>query len=237
MYNSIDNRPVIRGPGIAGLFGCDVDKDDFDTLNKVPIYPGGLNVWLVARRPGSSMNISEFVEEYITDPLDTSWTTMNVVVGEIKKLPKNPDQIRINMISWGRRPLDQTLDDLTPAPNIGSNPDFYMINFMAPSDAPSTLPWPVEGCVEEADWVLSGALSDIKIGTGQRVAPITSSTTDRPVSAAEAEAFRQTSISQLQAGRQMGMSSGGLSMTTTLALLGLVGGGAYLYWQQRGARR
>ena len=127
------NSNVIRGPGIAGLFGCDVDRDDFDSVNKLPIYPGGLNVWLVARRPGSSMNVTEFVEKFILDQLDTSgmFFDQNVVMGEIKPLPKDPDQIRINMIAWGRRPLDTTVGDLTPAPSTGQNPDFYMINFMS----------------------------------------------------------------------------------------------------------
>lgn len=233
MYLGIGNRQtaVVRGPAMAGLFGCDVDPDDFAAENKVAIYPSKLNVWLVGRRRGEGPTVEKFVDKYLTDKVDTSLFFSSFPTPEIKKLPADPNKIRLAMSSYGKRLQLTTLSDLTYPVDLGSAVDFYQITFFAPSDAPVQIPWPLEGCAEKANWALSSALSDIDIVTGKPSAPVNSGTATTPMTAADVERQRQASLEALTASR--GFGGGSMSLTTWL----LIGGaGAAALWYAKGRR-
>lgn len=232
MYRGTGNSLALRGPGLAGVFGCDVDRDDFDSVNRVTIYPGKINVWMLARHVGEGSSIQDFIEENIVEPLDTSWTSDNVVVGEIKKIPNDPQKVRLNLVAWGRRPSSKTASTLTPKPEINSNREFYMVSFIPPKDAPRSLPWPLEGCVEEADWVLGSFLTDVKIATAEPVPPVSTAAADQPVTAADAERIQEQTLDRLRAGRELGVDDG-FPIKTTLLVGAVLAGGAYLYWRVR----
>jgi hypothetical protein len=215
---------------VNGWF-CDIDEDDFAAENKVRIYPGKWNVWLLARRKGEGSTIEEIVEDKIIDPLDTSWVNDNVAVVSKKLESNTPDHVRIAMMVYGRHPQQKSMSKLTHPASVGSNIDFYVVNFLPPDDAPQYLPWPVEGCPEEADWLLSGALSDVVIATGK---PEASPSEGGPVTAKSAEAQRKASLDALKQGQMLSPRSEGMSWTTKLMIGAAVFGGAYFYARNKG---
>lgn|SRR5690606_3070652 len=235
MYHGVKTgiAPFRRGP-MAGLFGCDVDREDFDAENTVRVYPGRPNVWLFVRRRGKGPTIKSIIEDFITDPLDTSWTSNNVAVGEPVKLANDPEKVRLSMISWGLRPQEKTLSKLTYPVDLGDDLEFWQVVFHPPADSKTVVPWPLVGCAEDADWALSGALSDIDISTGQKSPTTNSGNADRPASSADLERQRQISLEQLQAGREYGDPNGEGSSLTTWLVLGVGAVGAVWYARRKG---
>jgi len=217
----------------SGVFGCDVDKDEFGLVNRVKIHPRMTNVWLIAKKSDSSMNINEFIEEYIKGPLDTSGIFSRnppPLIGKVKLLPNDRETIRLEMASWGRRLGTDTLSDLRPTPNFEGPVSFYMVQFVPAEDAPRSLPWPVEGCVEDADIALSSYISDVNIATGQKETPAGPSTPATPDSV---QKQIEESRKHLTAGSRLKNPSGGMS-TTTLVLLGVGGAAAFIYAKEKG---
>lgn len=146
---------VQRRDGSLGFFwgGCEVDERDFKARNRVEIYPDHVNVWLLARRDGAKDSVEKVVDEFLK-PVSTSW--FRGVTKAIQPIPLA--QIRDRLAAFNR-PLSTTMSQLTVLPDVGDNPSFYLVAFVAPGDAPSEIPWPVKGCVESADWALSTSLA------------------------------------------------------------------------------
>lgn len=220
---------------MAGLFGCDVKREDFDAENTVRVYPGRTNVWLFVRRRGEGPTIKTIIDTFIKKPLDTAWTTNNVAVGEPLKLANDPEKVRLSMVAWGLRPQDKTLSKLTYPVNLGDDLEFWQVVFHPPEDSPTVVPWPLVGCAEEADWALSGALSDVDISTGQKSPVTNSGSSDKPASSADLERQRQISLEQLQAGREFGDPNGSdSSALMTWLVLGAGAVGAVWYARRKG---
>jgi hypothetical protein len=208
-------RALRRGPGLAGIFGCDVNAKDFEAENKVAVYPGKLNVWLLARRKGKGPTIEKVTSDFITKPMNTSWFSNNVNVGGVVKLPNDPTKIQLSMVSHGLRVQNTTVSKLTYPVHLGTDLEFYQVLFYPPADAPLQVAWPLVGCAEDATWALSSALSDIEVATG-KPSPGVNQSIDTS-SPADIEKQRQDSLSFLSASRKMGMD-GGISMTTWVLL-------------------
>lgn len=155
----------IQKQSVGGWLSCDRDGDDseFQSLNKVYIYPGKHQYWLVAAVDGA--NVTKFVQEYLVDPLDTSWVNENVVYS-IREVAE--DKIKINFQSFDRVMQPATSGKLNP-PVIpkSTNIRYFIVDFIPPSDAPSVLPWPVQGCLEKPEVYLSAATTDKIVSTGQ----------------------------------------------------------------------
>lgn len=231
MYLGISNRRAVRGPGLAGLFGCDLDPAEFAAENKVVIYPGKVNVWLLVRRKGQGTNVEEIINKYIKGPLNTATFGNNVLVGDVKKLPNDPQTIQINMSSWGRRTQETTLGKLTYPVDVGTDLEFYMLSFAPPKDAPTRTPWPLEGCAEKANWALSAALSDIRISTGLPTDPTNTSSTNQPVTAEDVERHRIESLEALTAINDL--DSGSSPQVSWLWVIGLVGVAGVVFFAPR----
>lgn len=237
MYQGVKRSAPFHRGAIAGLFGCEISTKDFEAENFVTVYPGKTNVWLFVRRKGSGPNIQEVTDRFIRGPFDTSWTTENVVIPPPLKIANDDDKVRLSMIAWGLRPQAKTLSSLTFPVNIGTDLEYWQVMFHPPEDAPTSVPWPLVGCAEEADWTLSGALSDVLIATGEK-APITNSATaDRPASALDSERQKELSLAQLQAGRDFGLETSSFSFPsmslTTWLLLGVGAVGAVWFVKER----
>jgi hypothetical protein len=172
--------------GILG-FGCDVsgDSDDFKVKNRVTVYPGKNNNWLVIKTSESSGTIEDFIEKYIVDPLDTSWLNDNVVATNLL-IP--PGQERVSLQATGLRLQDTANGNpktaftlTTPVKPAEGKLEFYLVSFVPPRDAPASLPWPVEGCVEKAGWYLSAPTSDIFVATGKSSGYMVAEKADAPM--------------------------------------------------------
>ena len=151
----------------------DGEDTEFQALNRVLVYPGKQNVWLVAKTSEGSGDIQDFCKEFILGPLDTSWVSNNVAY-VVRKV--NPgEEPRLHMQAFGLRMQEtggnpKTQTTLTPPVQTPSGTlEWYVIMFTPPLDAPSSLPWPVKGCVEEAGWYLSAATSDVLVSTGKPI--------------------------------------------------------------------
>ena len=155
----------IQRHSVGGWLSCDRDGDDkeFQSLNRVWVYPGKLNYWLVATVDGA--NITKFVQEYLVDPLDTSWVNENVVYS-IREVTL--DKIKINFQSFDRKMQTATSGKLNP-PVIpqSTNIRYFIVDFVPPADAPTSLPWPVQGCLEKPEIFLSSATTDVITSTGK----------------------------------------------------------------------
>lgn len=186
MYSGV-GKPT-RPRGRLGFFSsCDTDgdDDDFQELNKIVVYPGKWNHWLVAKSGEASGSVKDFVEDFVVDPLDTSWIRDNVHY-TIFEVPKNAETGTFNSPSTGGAPghnmgrvamqthglrfqsKSSALLNPPVMPAGGSADKLYVVSFVPPEDAPHSLPWPVDGCLEAADWFVVGATSDVWIRTGKK---------------------------------------------------------------------
>lgn len=157
-----------RGP--VGLFDfCETrgDSQVFKVTNRLVVYPGKANHWLIIKTQEADGDIEEFVSEHLK-PLDTSWVNDNVAM-TIRKLPEGMDP-RVAFQALGLRQQPMTSGGLTPPVKPGGMPfEYFIVTFVPPKDAPATLAWPVQGCVEEAGFYVTAATSDVLVATGKRL--------------------------------------------------------------------
>jgi hypothetical protein len=184
-----------QGGGIAGFFGCDVDEDDFQAMNRIRIYPGQTNNWIIGKRASSTDPVKETIEDML-DPINTSswynpgtWVKMPIAIAPSPSAEHVREEVAVEGLSVQKR-----RDDLTHVPNLGPNIVYYNVSFNAPKDAPPEIPWPVVGCVEEADWTVLWQL------TSKAVAPIDTATPGSPTSQAAIEKAQQEAQQALLTG-------------------------------------
>jgi hypothetical protein len=155
------------------------ESSAFQLANKVRIFPGKINVWLIGSTHGSSASLDTFIKKNILKPLNTRGvvesifsTNQSNVVYSVTALPSglSTEEIRTRFFSFGLTPQETTASKTVPpiVPFPGQPISFYIVSFIPPLDAPSLLPWPVSGCVEEAQWWLAGASTDRNIATSEK---------------------------------------------------------------------
>lgn len=221
MYHAIAPRAV------GGLFGCDIDKAKFPLVN---VYPGRQNMWVVARRAGASGTVDGVVKDWLK-PLDTTaWLnpTSNVPFAIQQE---DAAGIRFYAEKMQVSVAQNVNTFVNKADFLGNTPQFFVVLFNPPADSPSSMPWPVIGCPEEADWVLLYVMTS----KPKQVVPDTSS---GPVETSQeaVEARRKAAELALLDASNLDSGSSGASKWWLLAGLTAVGAAGYYVLRRTGRR-
>lgn len=223
MYVGSGNTPRPRGTLGSLWSDCVRDGDDstFQSLNKVIVYPGRINNWLIARAPNAAGTIEDFIADYIVDPLDTSWVNDNVPY-VVKKIAAT--SIQANFLAIGLRLQDKSSSKLDPPvlAKDAAHAEWYLVSFTPPNDAKTQLPWPVQGCLEDPEWYLASATTNVYISTGNEAANVVQQTKDAITTQEAAEAARQEALTGdplLKYKVALGAAAVGVALIYTLPII------------------
>lgn len=145
------------GGKIVGLGGflCDTNESDFRAANRLPIFPGVTNWWVVAKAPNASGDVESIVEDFL-DPLDPGVFTDTVFQAKRLDAPYVGPLSTVKNSNQLTTPIRLKM----PAGVSGCvGCAWYLVAFNADATAPTEIEWPYVGCPESADWAVTQVLS------------------------------------------------------------------------------
>lgn len=148
--------PALNGK-IVGLNGwlCDVDETAFRAQNRLPIYPGVTNWWVVTKSPTASGSVESVVEDFL-DPIDPGFFTDTLFQAKRLDAPYVGPKTNIKISNNLTPPIRMKVSgEVSGCPGCA----WYLIAFNAPATAPTEIEWPYVGCPEAADWAVTQVLN------------------------------------------------------------------------------
>lgn len=157
--SKLRKNTTAAGGSLSGLLDfCSTNVDDFKKANRVPLFKGQWNRWIVGRSAGVGDTAEDIAKEF-SDPLDTMW----IGSPEIRVIPIGGWEAVSPYINKIKASVKKSTMNLSPAANLYGAAQFYAVWIKAPGDVPGEMPWPLKGCPEKADWLLTSVLSPISV--------------------------------------------------------------------------
>lgn len=230
MYADFQKDAVEVRSGLRGLFGCNINKGEYQKTHLATIFPGSSNMWVIGKRRGASGDIHNVVEKWL-DPVDTGFWATNAPYGVVPI--QSTDHMRQLLVA-SERPIEQKNPKVE---NLGNTIDFYLLVFNAPGDAPVQIPWPLIGCPEEADWTVTYVMGP----EGQITQPPVTSDPLPSESEEAAEKRKQEAIKAIEEASSFPGSesefSQGVHWGWYVATAAILGGAGYAVWRTQQPRQ